>query len=216
MSLICPEPSTSKALDAVSCSTESLNKISEARTRYCSQLGPHHLCRHLSSGPETTESPTRSNRNQSDLFGPYNLPYPLPTNNTHPLPKINKVIQGLQRLACHVHFEANNRLTGCLVYGKSYDQVFEETASDISQQTAESGETIRNRHKKIQAVLASLQCGVLNFPLIFPTTNVQYLIIHVHTYWHQLNRPLECKGDNKLQCAILLLFYYYFISNWFI
>ena len=85
------------------------------------------------------------------------------TSNTNTLPNINTVIQGLQGPSLRAHSNANNRVTGFLLCCRSYDQLSEETVLYRLRQTAELGETIRDRHIKRQAILKGFQCGVLNF-----------------------------------------------------
>ena len=54
-------------------------------------------------------------------------------------------------------------MTGCLVCGKSIDQVIEETFTEYLNQTAESGETVRERQIERNAFNDGIQSGVLTF-----------------------------------------------------
>ena len=54
-------------------------------------------------------------------------------------------------------------MTGCLVCGKSYDQVKEETLADYLDQTAQRGETVRERQIKRNAFIDGIQSGVFTF-----------------------------------------------------
>ena len=53
------------------------------------------------------------------------------------------VADGLRNLTLHPHPQRNEWVAGCLVCGKSCDQVTEETVADYLNQTAQSGETVR-------------------------------------------------------------------------
>ena len=54
-------------------------------------------------------------------------------------------------------------MTGCLVCGKSYEQVIEETGADYLNQTAEPVETVRERQIKRNAFNDGVQSGVFTF-----------------------------------------------------
>ena len=69
------------------------------------------------------------------------------------MPNINTVIQGLQGPSLRAHSNANNRVTGSLVFCESYHQLSEETVSYVLRQTVELRETIRDRHIKRQGFL---------------------------------------------------------------
>ena len=51
-------------------------------------------------------------------------------------------------------------MTGCLVCGKSYDQVIEETVADYLNQTAQPGDTVRDRQIKRNAFTDGIQSGL--------------------------------------------------------
>ena len=70
---------------------------------------------------------------------------------------------GLQNLTLHPHPARNEWVTGCLVCGKSYDQVIEETVANFLNQTAEPGETVRERQIKRNAFIDGIQSGVFTF-----------------------------------------------------
>ena len=53
--------------------------------------------------------------------------------------------------------------TSCLVCGKSYDQVIAETVADYLNQTAQQGETVRERQIKRNAFIDGVQSGVFTF-----------------------------------------------------
>ena len=72
-------------------------------------------------------------------------------------------MQQLQELALHAHSEVEEETPGCLMCGKSYDQVIEETTANYLHETAEPGKTIRERHFKRQAFITGLQSGVRAF-----------------------------------------------------
>ena len=84
---------------------------------------PFQLCQQITRIPETPQSPTPENRGQSDDFYPNNIPL-------HNPPNIVAVADELRNLTLHPHPLCNETVTSCLVCGKSYDQVIEETAAD--------------------------------------------------------------------------------------
>ena len=106
--------------------------------------------------PDTPESPNPENRGQSDDFYPDNIPL----NNP---PNIIAVADELRNLTLHPHPQRNEWVTGCLVCGKLYDQVIEETVADYLNQTAQPGETVRERHIKRNAFIDGVQSGVFTF-----------------------------------------------------
>ena len=73
------------------------------------------------------------------------------------------VTDGLQNLTLHPHPQRNEWVTGCLVCGKTYDQVIEETTADYLNQTAQSGETVRERQIKRKAFIDGIHSGVFTF-----------------------------------------------------
>ena len=77
-----------------------------------------------------------------------------------PPPIITTVTDGLQNLTLHPHPQSNEWVTGCLVCGKSYDQVKEETVADYLDQTAQPGETVGERQIKRNAFIDGIQSGV--------------------------------------------------------
>ena len=67
----------------------------------------------------------------------------------------------------HPHPQRNEWVTGCLVCGKSYDQIIEETVADYLNQTAQPGETVRERQIKRNAFIDGIQSGFFTFlPLV--------------------------------------------------
>ena len=73
------------------------------------------------------------------------------------------VADELRNLALHPHPQRNEWVTGCLVCGKSYDQVIEETVADYLDQTAQQRETVRERQIKRNAFIDGIQSGVFTF-----------------------------------------------------
>ena len=63
----------------------------------------------------------------------------------------------------HPHPQRNEWVTACLVCGRSYDQVIEETVADYLNQTAQLGETVRDRQIKRNAFIDGIQSGVFTF-----------------------------------------------------
>ena len=103
---------------------------------------PIQLCEQITAIPDTPESPTPENRGQTDVFRPYDFPYEPSSTILNNPPIITTVTDGLQNLTLHPHPQRNEWVTGCLVCGKSYDQVVEETVADYLNQTAQPGETV--------------------------------------------------------------------------
>ena len=90
------------------------------------------LCQQISTIPDKPDASTPENRGQSDNFRPDdfpNQPWSIPLNNPPP-PNITTVANELRKLTLHPHPQRNEWVTGCLICGKSYDQVIEETVAD--------------------------------------------------------------------------------------
>ena len=117
---------------------------------------PIQLCQHVQPIPDTPESPTPDNRGRSDKFYPDNIRL----NNP---PNIIAVADELSNLTLHPLPQRNELLTSCLVCGKSYDQVIEETVADYLDQTAQPGEKVRERQIKRNAFIEGVQIGVFTF-----------------------------------------------------
>ena len=129
--------------------------------QYTPQIPPrrHHpiqLCQHVQPIPDTPQSPTPEDRGQSDDFYPDNIPL-------HNPPNIVAVADDLRNLTLHPHPHRNEVVTSCLVCGKSYDQVIEETVADYLDQTSQSGETVRERQIKRNAFIDGVQSRVFTF-----------------------------------------------------
>ena len=73
------------------------------------------------------------------------------------------VADGLRNLTLHSHPQRIEWMTGCLVCGKTYDQVFEETVADYLNQSAQPGETVRERQIKRNAFIGGIQSRVFIF-----------------------------------------------------
>ena len=73
---------------------------------------------------------------------------------------ITTVTDGLQNLTLHPHLQRNEWVTGCLICGKSYDQVIEETVAEYLNQPAQRGETVRERQIKRNAFIDGIESGV--------------------------------------------------------
>ena len=127
------------------------------------QLIPLQLCQQITPIPDTPESPTPENRGQSDLFRPYDIPNEPSSTILNNPPIITIVTDGLQNLTVHPHPQRNEWVTGCLVCGKSYDQVIEGTVADYLNQTAKPSETVRERQIKRNAYIDGIQSGVFTF-----------------------------------------------------
>ena len=130
--------------------------------QYTPQIPPrrHHpiqLCQHVQPIPDTPQSPTPENRGQSDDFYPDNIPL------HNPPPNNVAVADELRNLTLHPHPHRNEVVTSCLVCGKSYNQVIEETVADYLNQTAQPGEKVQERQIKRNAFIDGVQSGVFTF-----------------------------------------------------
>ena len=130
---------------------------------YVPNRHPHPLpsCQQLTPIPDTPESPTPEKCGQPGLFRPHNLPH-TPTTSAYPLPSVSTVIEGLQNMTLHAHVENNAYVTGCLICGKPYEKLIEETVADYLHQTVEPGESIWERVLQRNEFVDSLQCGVFS------------------------------------------------------
>ena len=88
----------------------------------------------------------------------------------------------LRNLTLHPHPQRNEWVTGCLVCGKSYDQVIEETVADYLDQTSQPGETVRERQIKRNAFIDGVQSGVFTFipPGVSPAAACDGMIYSVN------------------------------------
>ena len=118
---------------------------------------PLQLCQQITPIQDTPESPTPENRGQLDIFRPYNIPNEPSSTILNNPPNITTVTDGLQNLTLHPHPQRNEWVTGCLVCGKSYDQVVDETVADYLNHTAQPGETVRERQIKRSAFIDGIQ-----------------------------------------------------------
>ena len=102
---------------------------------------------------------------ESDIFRPYDIPNQPPSTffNNNPPPKFTTVADGLRNVTLHPHPQRNEWMTGCLVCGKSYDQVTEETVAGYLNQTAQPGESVRERQIKRNAFIDGIQSGLFTF-----------------------------------------------------
>ena len=107
--------------------------------------------------PETPESPTSENRGHTDDVLQPSL---IPLNNS---PNIITLADGLRDMNLHPHRQCNERETRCLVRGKSYGQVKDETVADNLQHTEQPGKTVRDRQIKRQAFIDGLQRSAFIF-----------------------------------------------------
>ena len=117
---------------------------------------PIQICQNMQPIPDTPQSPTPENRGQSDDFYPDNIPL-------HNPPNIIAVTDELNNLTLHPHQQRHEWATGCLVCGKSYNHVIDETVADYLDQTAQPGETVRERQIKRNAFIDGVQSGVFTF-----------------------------------------------------
>ena len=124
---------------------------------------PIQLCQHVQPIPDTPESPPLEDQGPGDIFRPYNLPNASSSTSLNNPINISTVPDGLRNSTLHPHPQRNEWVTGCLVCGKSYDQVIEETVADYLDQTAQPVETVRERQIKRNAFIDGIQSGVFTF-----------------------------------------------------
>ena len=113
--------------------------------------------------PDTPESQTPENCGHSDNTCPDAIPNPPPSILLNNPPNIMPIADILRKLTLHPHPQRNECVTSCLVCGKSYDQVIEETVADYLDQTAQPAETVRERQIKRDAFIDGIQSGVFTF-----------------------------------------------------
>ena len=80
-----------------------------------------------------------------------------------PPPNIVAVSDELRNLTLNPHPHRTETVTSCLVCGKSYDQVIAVTVAEYLNQTAQPGETVRERQIKRNAFIDGVQSGVFTF-----------------------------------------------------
>ena len=124
---------------------------------------PIPLCQQITPIPDTPESPTPENRGRSDNIRPDDIPNQPSSIRLNNPPNISTVADELRNLTLHLHPQRNEWVTGCLICGKSYDQVIEETVADYLNQTAQPGETVRECQTKRNAFIDGIQSGVFTF-----------------------------------------------------
>ena len=124
---------------------------------------PIQLCQQITPIPDTPESATPENREQSDNFRPDDIPNQPSSIPLTPPPNITTVADELRNLTLHPNAQRNEWVTGCLICGKSYDQVIKETVADYLNQTAQPGETVRERQIKRNDFIDGIQSGVFTF-----------------------------------------------------
>ena len=130
--------------------------------QYTPQISPRRnhpiqLCQHVQP------IPTRRNLPPRKIVGSQTTSIPTISHYTTPPPTIIAVTDELNNLTLHPHPQRNERVTGCLVCGKSYDQVIEETVADYLDQTSQPGQTVRERQIKRNAFIDGVQSGVFTF-----------------------------------------------------
>ena len=76
---------------------------------------------------------------------------------------MSAVADGLQSLTLQPHPERKEWVTGSMVCEKSYDQVIEENVADYLNQTAQLGETVRDRQIKRNASIDGIQGCSIHF-----------------------------------------------------
>ena len=126
---------------------------------------PNHLqlCQQRTPIPDTPEYMTTEDRGQSDIFHPYDIPNPSSSPSFNKLINISTVADGLQNLTLHPHPQCNEWPTGCLVCGKTLDQIIENTVAEFFNQTSQTGETVRDRQIKRKAFKDGVLSGVFKF-----------------------------------------------------
>ena len=129
----------------------------------CSSPIPLHLCQQITPIPDSPGTPTPKNRGQPNTFRPDDVPDCPSSNLFKNPPNITTVADGLRNVTLHPDPQRNEWVTGCLVCGKSYDQVIEEAVVDYLKQTAQPGETVRESQNKRNASIDGIQSRVFTF-----------------------------------------------------
>ena len=124
---------------------------------------PLQLRQQMTPIPDMPESPTPESRGQPDFFRPYDIQNEPSSTLLNNPPTITTVADGLQNLTLPPHPQRNEWVTGCLVCRKSHDQVLEETDADYLNQTAQPGETVRERQINRNAFIDGIQSRVFTF-----------------------------------------------------
>ena len=124
---------------------------------------PIQLCQHVQPIRDTSQSPPPEGQGPGNIFRPYDIPNASSSTSFNNPLKISTVADGLRNLTLHPHPQRHEWVTGCLVCRKSFDQVIEETVADYLDQTAQPGETVRERQIKRNAFIDGIQSGVFTF-----------------------------------------------------
>ena len=66
-------------------------------------------------------------------------------------------------MALDIHSEVQKQTSGCVVCGQPYEEVLQEVTTEYLQHTAERGETVCERHLKVQTIIVRAQSGVKDF-----------------------------------------------------
>ena len=73
------------------------------------------------------------------------------------------MIEGLQNMTLQADMESKAYVTGCLLCGKPYDQVIEQTFANYLHQIAEKWESVKDRVLNRNAFIHGLQSVVFTF-----------------------------------------------------
>ena len=159
---------------------------------------PLQLCQQITPIPDIPESLTPKNCGQPDIFRPYDIPsQPSSTLFNNP-PNITTVADRLRNPTLHLHPHHNEWATASSVCGKSKDQVKEETVADYLNQTAQPGETVRERQIKRNAFIDCNQSGVVSFfhPVASQAAACDSLLYSVNhnLHWTKLGHAGICSA----------------------
>ena len=162
-----PAPNTFMISDEEELSN--LTPVFENPEQYTSQIPqqrnhPVKLCQHVQRIPDTPKSAPPEDEGPKNIFRSYDLPKPLTSDSFNNLPNIWTVANGLQNLTLHA-CTTQWMGAGFLGCGKSYDQVVEETVADYLNQTAQPGETVRERQIKRNVFIVVIRVG---YSFFFP------------------------------------------------
>ena len=122
---------------------------------------PIQLCQHVQPIPDTPESSPPEDEGPRDIVHSYDILNPTSSTLFNKPLNISTVANGLQNSTLHAQPQRNEWVTGCLVCRKTHDQNVEETVADYLNQTAQTGETLRERQIKINAFIDGIQSGVV-------------------------------------------------------
>ena len=121
---------------------------------------PIELCKTVSPIPDTPLSPDTPNRNP-DIFRPYDLPGPSREPVMQRDQMVNLVSGHWENITLAEPKAA--KYSDCIICGRSYEQIVEETVQTYLQRTMEEGEATGSIELRKRAFLAGMEAGTFMF-----------------------------------------------------